>query len=50
MKLNNRYDFINMFIHERGWHGERFLSGERFNPNDRKIVDLWESEAKAKKN
>jgi hypothetical protein len=31
-KLNNRYDFVNLIIHERGYHGSRFLKGEKWDP------------------
>ena len=42
--LNNKFDFINLFKHERGFHGARFLKGEKWNgtPNQEQ---LWESEA-----
>lgn len=41
--LNNKYDFQNLIIHERGYHGTRFLKGEKW---DRATKEqLWESEA-----
>lgn len=42
-KLNNKYDFENLIIHERGYHGTRFLSGEKWDPATKE--KLWESEA-----
>jgi len=33
MKLNNRYDFINMFIHERGSHIPDLKNNERLELN-----------------
>ena len=41
--LNNKYDFINLTIHERGFHGSRFLKGEKWDPTTKE--NLWESEA-----
>lgn len=42
-KLNNKYDFENLIIHERGYHGTRLLSGEKWDPATKE--KLWESEA-----
>ena len=41
--LNNKYDFQNLIIHERGYHGARFLKGERWDRSTKE--QLWESEA-----
>jgi len=41
--LNNKYDFENLIIHERGYHGTRFLNGEKWDPATKE--QLWESEA-----
>lgn len=40
--LNNKFDFISMFRHERGSHGSRFLKGESYSTSKER---LWESEA-----
>jgi hypothetical protein len=40
--LNNKYDFINMFRHERGSHGTKFLKGESFSYLKE---NQWEKEA-----
>ena len=37
--LNNKYDFINFMRHERGSHGQNFLTGKFYNENE------WETEA-----
>ena len=42
-KLKNKYDFENLIIHERGYHGTRLLSGEKWDPATKE--KLWESEA-----
>jgi RHS repeat-associated protein len=44
--ISNRYDFINLMVHERGYHGTRFLKGEKWDPrNNIGQEQLWESEA-----
>jgi len=42
--LNNKFDIINLFRHERGFHGARFLRGEKWE-NTPKQLQIWESEA-----
>jgi hypothetical protein len=37
------FDFINLMTHERGFHGTRFLNGEKWDPATKE--QLWESEA-----
>jgi hypothetical protein len=39
--LNNRWDFINLFRHERGSHGSDFMKGLKFSGNEIE----WESRA-----
>jgi hypothetical protein len=42
--LNNKFDLINLFKHERGFHGARFLNGEKWNGTPSQ-TQVWESEA-----
>ena len=41
----NTNDFINLIVHERGFHGSRLLRGEEYNQYNTKMVDEWEEEA-----
>jgi len=42
--LNNRFDFRSLFLHERGFHGTRFLKGETWSGTPEQ-EQIWESEA-----
>jgi len=44
-RASYRYDFISLMVHERKYHGARYLRGEIYDDRNKEIVRLWESEA-----